>query len=105
MRPSGRLSRRLLVRLICVRPLSKWRLELKGLGPGVAGEGCAWRACVVGFSGWRRGWRVKSVARSALSRPWSRPNKRMHATRDTQAVINLHRAGGRVMRGVGLLLV
>jgi hypothetical protein len=27
----------------------------------------------------------------------------MHATRDTQDVINLHRAGGRVMRGIRLL--
>jgi hypothetical protein len=33
------------------------------------------------------------------------PNKRMHATRDTSDVINLHLAGGRVMRGVMLLLI
>ena len=31
------------------------------------------------------------------------PNKRVHATRDTAAVRLLHRAGGRVMRGVGRL--
>jgi hypothetical protein len=30
----------------------------------------------------------------------SRPNKRMHATRDPQVVIKLNHAGGRVMRGV-----
>jgi hypothetical protein len=29
-----------------------------------------------------------------------RPNKRMHATRDTRDVINLYLAGGRVMPGV-----
>ena len=28
------------------------------------------------------------------------PNKRMHATRDTNHVMNLNRAGGRVMRSV-----
>jgi hypothetical protein len=33
------------------------------------------------------------------------PNKRMHATRDTTAVIERKRAGGRVMRGVMLLLL
>ena len=34
----------------------------------------------------------------------SRSNKRMHATRDTLLVINLKGVGGRVMRGVRLLL-
>jgi transcription antitermination factor NusG len=34
----------------------------------------------------------------------AQPNKRMHATRDTQALKILHRVGGRVMRGVMPLL-
>ena len=34
----------------------------------------------------------------------SRSNKRMHATRDTTAFIKFNGAGGRVMRGVRLLL-
>jgi len=47
---------------------------------------------------------VASVARFALSGLASRPNKRMHATRDTNHVIERKLAGGRVMRGVRLLL-
>jgi hypothetical protein len=43
------------------------------------------------------------MAQDAQAAARRRSNKRMHATRDTQLVINLNRAGGRVMRGVGLL--
>jgi len=41
--------------------------------------------------------------RAGVSVGWTPPNKRMHATRDTSDVIERNRAGGRVMRGVGLL--
>ena len=43
------------------------------------------------------------MARQAQAAPLGRSNKRMHATRDTLPVINLHLAGGRVMRGVSWL--
>jgi len=59
---------------------------------------------VVRFLGLRRWLRVVSAARSASSQSASRPNKRMHATRDTLPLIYLKRAGGRVMRGVSRLL-
>jgi len=41
-----------------------------------------------------------SVARSALSRSTSRPNKPMHPTADTRAVMFLNLAGRRVIGGV-----
>jgi hypothetical protein len=41
--------------------------------------------------------------RAGDSGTWTPHNKRMHATRDTQDVIKLRRAGGRVMRGIRFL--
>ena len=56
--------------------------------------------CVVRFTVPLRPSRLMNGARSASSQSVSRPNKRMHATRDTTLVIISRVAGGRVMRGV-----
>jgi hypothetical protein len=44
------------------------------------------------------------AARAGLRVSWAPPNMRMHATRDTKDVIERNLVGGRVMRGVRLLL-
>ncbi len=71
------------------------RRSIPALGGGIAKGDDALRSP----EGGRR-----MAARAGPCAGWAPPNKRMHPTRDTKAVIVLNRAGGRVMRGVRLLL-
>jgi hypothetical protein len=85
------------------RSAALWHnLNLKGWRAGcsqqktVAGDGRG----VVRFPVLRRQMRALSVARSALSRSTSRPNKRMHPTADTSDFMYINGVARRVMRGV-----